>query len=159
MKKADKAVGHAHVDVLLKDDAGSAQPYHLFAVHRASRPRKLEALVAIHCRVALSRRLPAQTVVEHGPGDFGLGEDEYRQRETLDIPHDVAAIVVVVPPGGETEHRGAEKRSAMGRRIQVIERRGGDPLPALISPQQADSTLPDVRPGITVLVANGVEAP
>src|SRR5205807_9018340 len=58
----------------------------------------------------------------------------------------------------ETEHRGTEERSRMRRRVHVVERGVGEPLPATSRADELDAAAPQIVPCLAVLLTKAVES-
>ena len=77
-------------------------------------------------------------------GRVGREEEERRHRERLDVPHDVAVVVVIVRPVREPEQRRACQRCRVGRAQQVEDAGVGDRLPASVRPVELDPSPPQL---------------
>src|SRR5438309_9450388 len=75
----------------------------------------------------------------------------------LDVPHDLAPVVVVVGPVGEPEHRRAEEGRSMRRGVEVIEGRVGKCLPSPRSAHEAHAAAPELAPCFAVLFPQTIE--
>ena len=145
-------------DVLLERDERRRNADHLLAVARAARPGELQPPVPIQGRVPPRRVDPVTAVMEKRVGCSRICEQHWRKHERLDVPHDLAAVVVVVRPVGETEHRRAEQRRRVRGRVQVVEGGIRQRLPPVPRTDEVDATAPEVVPRLAILLTEPIES-
>jgi hypothetical protein len=100
------------------------------SVSRAALPGKLRLRGSPTWRRCGGRRQALRPVLEERPRRIRVGQDERRNGEHLDVPHDVTAVVVVVRPVGEPEQRRARGRRRVDGRLQIEVRSVEHRLPA-----------------------------
>ena len=150
--------GDGEADVLLERYERRRHADHLFAVERSARPWELQPPIPIQSRIAARGVKALVAVVEQRVRRLGIRQQDRRERERFDVPHHLAAVVVVVGPVRETEHRGAEERSRMRRRVHVVEGSVGECLPATSRADELDAASPQIVPCLAVLLTKAVES-
>ena len=88
-------------------------------------------------------------------GRVGMGENQRREGEGLDVPHDVTAVVVVLGCIRQSEDAGAGQRRRTCRRMQIVEARIRAALP-VFGPVDERPPLPQVGPRLAVRLAQRV---
>ena len=131
---------------------------HLFAVERSARPGQLQPPITVQSGIAARGVKPLVAVVEQRVRRPGVRQQDRWEHERFDVPHHLAAVVVVVGPVRETEHRGTEERSRMRRRVHVVERGVGERLPATSRADELDAAAPQIVPCLAVLLTKAVES-
>ena len=104
-----EGVRHAETDVLFEHQMRRGESDRLFAVSRPTCPRKLESAVSVHGGVTFGRLQSLHPVFEQRVRGFGRGQQQRGKGEGFDVPHDMAAVIVVIRPVRQPEHRGAEE--------------------------------------------------
>ncbi len=149
---------HVQADVVFPGGARAGAGRGLLAGRWRRFPREPQALEAVHPGVVADLVQMAAAEVEQRLGRRRLQHAQQRRREGVDVPHDVAEVVVIVPPGREAEDRGGRRRGGMHRGVQIVEPGVGQGLPLGVGAHQPDAAAPDFGPGVPIALPQRVEA-
>ena len=146
------------VDMILARRRAGPAGGRLLASRGSGLPRELHPLTAQHPGVIPRRGQPALAELQHGGRRPRLQKTQRRNGERVHVPHHMAEIIVVVPPGREAVDRGRRRRSVVDGTVQIEDGRIGHRLPSGLRAEQPDPSLPQLAPGLAIAAAQFVEA-